>query len=383
MPVPAAHSPDLTGYPDTQRAEESDALVTSLGQQRPTLQPGSIVDAIPGGLLVVGTDGTIVDANSGAVDMLGAPLVGCAWSAIVKREFCRGPYVDGALQLRGGRWINLARRALRGEPGEVLLLSDISIVRQTQALNRRARDIQDANEMTARLSHQVRTPLASAMLHVSTLVSKCDGEIQAHARNAQARLTDINELITESLQVASGNNDSTEQFLVSALLRDVCQTMLPQLRNTDQLRVEVADATLSMRGNRCALLGALSNLVANALQASDDSAQVELSAVQFDGMTYLIVSDNGDGIREDIQDRLFDPFFTTRARGTGLGLAVVRSVAEAHDGDVLVQSKHKINGTDGVGDAGDTSGSVFTIAIPAADKRRISQTTSPQKSDLQ
>jgi two-component system sensor histidine kinase FlrB len=98
------------------------------------------------------------------------------------------------------------------------------------------------------------------------------------------------------------------------------------------------------------LKGALLNLVNNALQACGANARIELGAVRSNNQICLTVTDNGDGISDEIRSRIFEPFFTTRPQGTGLGLAVVRSVADVHNGEVLVDSGPK--------------GTTFAICLP-------------------
>ena len=90
------------------------------------------------------------------------------------------------------------------------------------------------------------------------------------------------------------------------------------------------------------------NLVANAEQAGARS--IQLGAWAGNGNTWFTVSDDGPGIPDDIRSRLFEPFFTTRPAGTGLGLAVVADVAKAHGGDVFVDSLN--------------TGTRFTLRIP-------------------
>ena len=106
-------------------------------------------------------------------------------------------------------------------------------------------------------------------------------------------------------------------------------------------------------GNVRALEGALANLVANAVQHSPEQGVVRVSVGREHDTVVIAVSDDGAGIRPGLSDQIFEPFFTTRADGTGLGLAVVRSVAQAHGGDVDVESS--------------TGGSRFSIRLPAAD----------------
>ena len=85
------------------------------------------------------------------------------------------------------------------------------------------------------------------------------------------------------------------------------------------------------------LVGALCNLVMNALEAANKPVSIDIwvGALSSDYLQ-IKVRDNGPGIREDILDRLFDPFFTTRALGTGLGLAVVAMTISNHGGEISV-----------------------------------------------
>jgi two-component system sensor histidine kinase FlrB len=108
-----------------------------------------------------------------------------------------------------------------------------------------------------------------------------------------------------------------------------------------------------VRGNRKALAGALSNLLDNARQACAGGGWVQLEGEYTAGAVVVRVIDSGAGIAREVQERLFEPFFTTRAEGTGLGLAIVRSVVEAHGGEVEVRSAPG-------------QGAAFTVRLPAA-----------------
>ena len=94
----------------------------------------------------------------------------------------------------------------------------------------------------------------------------------------------------------------------------------------------------------------MSNLVNNAVEACGTAGRIELSGLVVDGRVCLTVTDDGPGIPAEIRARLFEPFFTTRPQGTGLGLAVVRSVAEAHEGQVHVHTSE--------------GGTLFSISLP-------------------
>ena len=150
------------------------------------------------------------------------------------------------------------------------------------------------------------------------------------------------------LRYASGQRRSVDEFPVAGMFDEVADTYR-DLVGEGALVIEPADPAVRVAGDRDALKGAICNLIDNARQAPGTST-VRLSMVGRRGETCLSVADDGAGIDESVRPHLFEPFYTTRPQGTGLGLAVVRTVAEAHGGRVTVES------------AG--AGTTFTISLP-------------------
>jgi two-component system sensor histidine kinase FlrB len=191
-------------------------------------------------------------------------------------------------------------------------------------------------EMTATLAHQIRTPLASALLYAKQLRSQTTTQ-KIPADHICNRLDEIARLVDDMLCYAGGARRVEEKFSISGMFESIVD-VFQNCVGKGQLTIELVHDDLSVAGNYDAIRGALLNLVENAFQACDEFAQVELGAELIDDRVCLTVSDNGHGISADIRDRLFEPFFTTRPNGTGLGLAVVRAVAEAHGGEIIVDS---------------------------------------------
>jgi two-component system sensor histidine kinase FlrB len=198
-------------------------------------------------------------------------------------------------------------------------------------------------EMAAALAHQLRTPLATALLYTSNLrdTGLSEDERVRFIDKALGRLRHLEALIKDMLVFVRGGKSAQENILVSGLIIEVQQVMEPQMAE-HEVMFEVHDrcAELAILGSREALTGALTNLLANAMQACSTSGKVLLEAIPEKGHhIQLRVTDNGRGISSDMLERLFEPFFTTRTEGTGLGLAIVREVAQIHGGDVTVKSK--------------------------------------------
>jgi two-component system, sensor histidine kinase FlrB len=295
-----------------------------------------ILDALPGAALTLDGKGVVREVNAKAVAMLEKPLEGCTWSNVVNRAFSPRETVDGDLLLRTGRWVKLSRKAIAGKRGEILFLTDVSDSREMAELIQRRERLSSIGEMTAKLAHQLRTPVASALLYARQIKDETP-TLKEPVERICDRLNEIACMINEMLCFAGGARSANERFTVGALYRDLLET---SRENFDSVSLEVALTApdLVVAGNRVAIKGALSNLIDNAAAACRESGRVELGAELISDRICLTVSDNGHGIPAEIRNRLFDPFFTTRPQGTGLGLAVVKAVAEAHGGDVMIDS---------------------------------------------
>ena len=303
------------------------------------------MEALPGAVLVLDGQGIVRERNRNASELLNRPLIGEEWAEIVRRECAPREDANGDLWLKSGRCLSLSRRSLTPEPGEILLLTDVSDTRRLADMLRRADRLSAIGEMTACLAHQIRTPVASALLNVDRLTA---GEQKDAAIRVRDRLKDVGRIVDDMLRYASGQRRSVDEFLVAGMFDEVADTYR-DLVGEGALVIEPADPAVRVAGDRDALKGAICNLIDNARQAPGTST-VRLAVAGRNGQTCLSVADDGAGIDESVRPHLFEPFYTTRPQGTGLGLAVVRTVAEAHGGRVTVES------------AG--AGTTFTISLP-------------------
>lgn len=311
-----------------------------------------LLETLPGAFLVIDGDGIVLERNNRASDLLGQPLIGVCWAEVVQRAFCPNRRVDGDLCLKDGRWINLFRRPLDYEHGEILLLTDVTESRRMSDMLRSHERLSAVGEMSASLAHQIRTPLSSAMLYISQLESENSTETSGGglASKAGECLRSLDGLVNDMLGYVGGVQPQGEAIAVDKLLQDAMSAIEPHLSDMSYVTVDFPNKNLTVTGNRDALLGALLNLIKNALQACDENPVIELSAYGNDDEVCLVVADNGSGVPAEARAKLFQPFYTTRPQGTGLGLAVVRSVAEAHGGNVELESSDY--------------GSTFVICLP-------------------
>ena len=315
-----------------------------------------LLEALPGGVVVLDVDGVVEEVNPVAVRLLGKPLLGEPWQAVQARAL-KPTLTVGEWELAGDqRRVSISRNVREGTGGVILLLQDITEAHAMEAQLQRHKRLSAMGEMAAALAHQLRTPLATALLYTSNLRDATleESERVRFADKALGRLRHLETLIKDMLVFVRGGKNAQENVLVTSLISEVQQVMEPQLIERE-VNFEVHDVSvgLSVVGNREALAGALTNLLANAMQACDKNGKVTLS-VGPGALNQMLfkIQDNGRGIAPEILERLFEPFFTTRTEGTGLGLAIVREVAQIHGGDVTVESK--------LG-----AGSTFSLRLPS------------------
>ncbi len=302
-----------------------------------------LLEALPGGVIVLDGEGIIRENNPAAEELLGLPLLGISWSEVISRAFA--PRCDDGheVSLADGRRVNISTCPLGAEPGQILLITDVTEMRMLQDRLAQQQRLASMGETAASLAHQIRTPLSGAMLYASNLKRSHmdDSQRQQIAEKVFSRLRHLEQLVNNMLVYARSGKSGEECFTADVLLADLQRLLEAQLQPS-HIRYEWKDDTAGQRlyGNRQMILSGLINLAVNAIQAMEQDGELQaLATVDEAGQLELRISDNGPGVAQEIQDKLFDPFYTTRKDGTGLGLAVVQAIARAHKGEVKLVSK--------------------------------------------
>jgi two-component system sensor histidine kinase FlrB len=202
--------------------------------------------------------------------------------------------------------------------------------------------LRSMGEMAASLAHQIRTPLAAALLYVSqlNLPNISESKRQETGDKILARLRHLENLVTDMLQYAKGGQSGSSCVHLSELLAQVAQ-VVEQSIVASQSSFLILPLTQDcwVRGDLAALTTAVQSLVVNAIDVvRGESADITLSVRIEDEWVCLVVADKGPGIESDLHEKIFEPFYTSRAQGTGLGLAVTRAVVQAHHGKVTLIS---------------------------------------------
>lgn len=298
-----------------------------------------LLNALPAGVVVLDCAACVSEANPAACRMFGRTIIGETWLALAQARLVATEAPD-EWQLDERR-LSIVESPLDSAGGRILLIHDVTAAHALKAELERNQRLAAMGEMAASLAHQLRTPLATALLYSANL---CQPDLDDAARvrfagKTAAQLKRLERLIQEVLLFARGESIGRDTIPVRQLLADAAQTVEPLFADRKvAFRVNCAADGVVVTGSRKALAGALVNLLENALQACTVDGKVTLGASVADGLLLLAVRDSGVGIAPEIQARVFEPFFTTRGQGTGLGLAIALGVARAHGGTIKVSS---------------------------------------------
>lgn len=263
--------------------------------------------------------------------------------------------------------VYLALAALGAAGAVILLVETVRVVRRHARIM--DRQLAELDAFGGHVAHDLRGPLQTIRLAVGAIERRTeDPAVQRLARGAASGVGRLDAMIRDLLQFARGGAAHTEQASadVAAVIAHACEELAAKASEA-QVKVTVdADRTLVARVAPVALEAIVSNLVDNAIKyrSSERANEVVVMATRQGHEAWIAVSDRGPGIRADLLPHLFEPFVrgSDRPDSTGLGLATVRRLVEAHHGKITIQSSGE-------------SGTTFLICLPAV--ARAARTASP------
>ncbi|WP_212627592.1 ATP-binding protein [Pseudomonas sp. PP3] len=300
----------------------------------------NLLDLLPGGVIVIDAQGIVREANPAACELLGLPLEGELWRHVIAR--CFAPREDDGheVSLKDGRRLSIATRSLDAEPGQLVLLNDLTETRHLQDQLARHERLSSLGRMVASLAHQIRTPLSAALLYASHLTEQAlpVETQQRFAGRLKERLHELEHQVRDMLVFARGELPLTDRVTPRQLMQSLQAAALTHVQDLP-IRWQCDSHVGDLLCNRDTLVGAILNLIENSIQASAGGVRLKVHLYARDNQLRVCVSDSGSGIDGAVLARLGEPFFTTKATGTGLGLTVVKAVARAHQGELHLRSR--------------------------------------------
>jgi two-component system sensor histidine kinase HydH len=238
---------------------------------------------------------------------------------------------------------SILAKALGQEPGQ------LAVAEKRDLLER----------LLARLAHEIRNPLSSLDIHVQLLEEDLGGllpemrsQLTPRLQIIRGELHRLESIVDHFLRLAGPSELDVESVEVARIVSHVSDLLRPEAAAREiQITTQVEPALPLIRADPVRLTQALMNLVINAMQAVERQGKIEVSANQVEAAILVKVTDSGPGIPQEKLASIFDPYFTTKSEGSGLGLWIAQQIATAHGGSIQAQ-----NGTSG--------GAVFAMVLP-------------------
>lgn len=321
--------------------------------ERNCAQYAAVFSALPDAIVIVDGSGEVREANRASLALIGESPVGRIWREVVLELFQGSE--QGYLRTRQDRVIKLDTFPLGEMPGQVVVVRDITDIRQLERQLHRHHRLSEMGRMAASLAHQVRTPLSTALLYLSQLANGAlpPPRQQKYVQKTLERLRHLESLIQGMLRFSRGETLNREEVALADLMRTTEQTSRALIPAGVQLQVISPDAEAHVYASRTLLQSAIQNLVNNAIEAVSPSGAVRVQCHAEAGQWLICVSNDGRPLEPAILAHLFEPQESDKAEGNGLGLSVVRAIARAHHGDCYLHRN----------DGGDVT---FTLRLPAA-----------------
>ena len=359
----------------SRRMEDQNRLLRDIGQLNE-----DILQSIRSVLVVTNLEGVITQCNPVAEQFLGKPSTQILGTKVSDWESLSALPSAGKiahLEIQGrsfaGEWMPLKDGELR-PLGSILVLSDVTEERNLERRLKESEHMAGIGRMSAQVAHEVRNPLHSIGLEAE-MALELAGKGQAGQAPLKQSLQSILgaverlEKITDNYLKLSKPSASAERHLVDvgAVLEEVLATYAPQCEEK-RVRVDwqrLPERVIHVSANRSLLEQVLGNLMRNALQALDEregAREIRWSMGEAEsGRVWIQIEDNGRGVTSEAREKLFTPFFTTRAQGTGLGLSFSKQVIEELGGEIAFEP-----GTGGVG-------ARFRVLLPSLDGVRATR----------
>ncbi|MDW8002989.1 MAG: ATP-binding protein [Deltaproteobacteria bacterium] len=291
----------------------------------------SILNSLPVAV-VVAEKGNVIFSNKKADDLDAKRLI----------EEIRFNGKKGGEFKRAGCSYRWKREVLKEEVqiGEIIVVEDVTEIERMKEKSEIDERLKAMGEMALRIAHEIKNPLGSMELFASILhMEMADENHKSYLEHIRVGIKNIDRIVNNLLSYTKPRALSLKKGNLSAVVEEVLNFM--------SLSMEQQGITFSFwkkeEGSTMfdpdLMKLAIMNLLVNAKDALPEGGRIEIFVEQ-DGMyTILKIEDNGKGMTEEVKRQIFNPFFTTKEKGMGLGLFIVYNIIKAHDGLIEVESE--------------------------------------------
>ncbi|HVF89319.1 MAG TPA: ATP-binding protein [Blastocatellia bacterium] len=324
----------------------------------------SLLDSLVSGVVVVGRDGkvqTISDSFRGLTGRGVAQGKGTRFEELfngvpsliegirdtLEKETQGSRYYE-RIELAEGHLFDIFSSPLiiaEEHRGLILVFVDITESEQAQAELRRNRALSAIGQMTAQIAHEIKNPLGSIRFATELLKrSGSNGSSKDEEKTLEVIERSVDHLaaiVTELSEFARPKELNISEVNLNQLLEELVPMVADRLSKCNvSIEKSLAADGLVGRFDAIELRKLFLNLIINAIEACEPGGTVKIkTSGESENSVLVEISDNGSGMDPETLRRLFEPFYTTKSTGTGLGMAIARKIAELHRGDLRIRSK--------------------------------------------
>ena len=252
--------------------------------------------------------------------------------------------------------------------GSLVHVEDVTEKRSREARLRRAESLAALTTLAAGVAHEIKNPLGSISIHLQLTQKEITnhdtvetGKIKRYLEVIQEEVDRLNRIVVDFLFTVRPMDTNLEVRDINQVVRELLEFVRFELDEAGvSLRIHLEKHLPNIRLDEKYLKQALLNLIKNAVSAMPEGGILSIETIQKGGEVLLKVNDTGVGIPEELIEKIFEPYFTTKDFGTGLGLTLVFKIVKEHLGEVSVSSKEGV-------------GTSFTLCfpVPQHEKRRL------------
>jgi two-component system, sporulation sensor kinase E len=250
--------------------------------------------------------------------------------------------------------------------GNLVHIEDVTEKRSKEARLRRAESLASLTNLAAGVAHEIKNPLGSIGIHLQLIQKKINSKSRIVAKDISQYLAVINEevdrlnrIVVDFLFAVKPMDTRLEDGNINQVITELLDFVRPELEQAGvKIESDLSASVPMLRIDARFIKQALLNLIKNAVSAMPEGGSLRVQTLRSGDSVQIRVSDTGTGIPEQIMDKIFEPYFSTKPFGTGLGLTIVFKIVKEHFGDISVSSKPG-------------EGATFTITLPIPQKEKM------------
>lgn len=259
--------------------------------------------------------------------------------------------------------------------GKIILVRDVTEKKNQEVLLHRMENMAGLTNLAAGMAHEIKNPLGAISIHIQLIQKALEKArqnkdllparkfVEDHVDVVNDEIDHLNKLIMDFLFAVRPVNAQLQLKKPALIIQNIADFLTPEFHDNDvAVKVIIKDTESRLLLDEKLLRDLMLNLAQNALAAIKIKRQEEKALLNYQGeftiecaladnKYYIVVSDNGCGMKEETVSRIFEPYFTTKANGTGLGMTMVYKIVKEFSGEISVKSQ-------------EGKGTVFTMVFP-------------------